>query len=58
MGKQLSCSDIGMDCDFTAWGETEEELLDLVRRHAREAHGIEEMTEELEEKVTAAIQDV
>lgn len=58
MGKRLKCSDVGMDCDFAAWGETEEELLELVVLHARESHGIEELTPELMEQVRASIRDV
>ncbi|MFQ5677826.1 MAG: DUF1059 domain-containing protein [Gemmatimonadota bacterium] len=58
MGKRLECSDVGMDCDFSAWGENEEELLELVALHAREAHGIDELTPELLEKLRGAIRDV
>lgn len=57
MGKQLRCRDVGMDCDFAAWGETEEELLELVLLHAREAHGIGQLTPELEERVRKAVRD-
>ena len=32
MAKQLSCADLGSsDCDYTAWAETEEELMELFR---------------------------
>lgn len=57
MGMQLRCADVGMDCDYEAWAETEEELLELVGLHAKEAHGIDEVTPELLAKVRAAIQE-
>ena len=57
MGKQLRCSDLGMDCDFTAWAETEKELMELVALHAKQAHGIDEVGPELKEKVESAIRD-
>jgi len=58
MAKQLSCADVVPGCDYTAWAETEEELMELVVQHARTAHGIEEVTPDVAEKVQAAIQEV
>lgn len=58
MGKRIECSDVGMDCDFAAFADTEEELMELTTEHARRVHDIEEFTPELEEKIRSAIQDV
>lgn len=58
MAKQLRCSALHPECDFMAWAETEEELKDMVALHAESAHGIDEMTPELEKKVEAAMEDV
>ncbi|MEJ2319874.1 MAG: DUF1059 domain-containing protein [Gemmatimonadales bacterium] len=58
MAKQMRCADVVPGCDYTAWAETEEELMELVVAHARTAHGIEEVTPEVAEKVQAAIEDV
>lgn len=58
MAKLLKCSDVGPDCDYTAWAETEEEMLEMVRVHARDAHGIEEIDGELLEKVREAMTEV
>ena len=54
----MRCADVVPGCDYTAWAETEEELMELVVAHARTAHGIEEVPPEVAEKVQAAIEDV
>jgi predicted small metal-binding protein len=38
MAKQMRCADVVPGCDYTAWAETEEELMELVVAHARTAH--------------------
>lgn len=58
MSKRMKCADVGMDCDFAALADSEEELLELVREHARRVHGIEEVTPELKRKVLDAVEDV
>jgi len=35
----LACRDAGVDCDFVARGETEEEVLKIGAKHAKEVHG-------------------
>lgn len=59
MAKLLRCKHIGPDegCQFTARGETEEEILSQVAEHARAAHGIEEVPEELIDRALANIRD-
>jgi predicted small metal-binding protein len=58
MAKELRCRDVGMNCDFQARGETEEEVLRQAATHARTTHQITEMPPELAAKVRAAIRDV
>jgi len=57
MAKVVSCKDVGMDCDFVAHGETEQDILEQCADHARTAHNMTEITVELAEKVRAAIRD-
>jgi predicted small metal-binding protein len=57
MGKTLSCADTGQECDFSAWAETEEELLELVAVHAKQAHGIDAVTPELLEQLREVIKE-
>ena len=58
MAKQLRCRDVGMNCDFEAVGDTEEEVLRQASDHARTVHQITEMPPELAGKVRAAIRTV
>lgn len=39
MAYTLACRDFGVDCDFVAKGETEEEALQAGAKHVKEAHG-------------------
>ena len=57
MAKTVNCRDVGVDCDFTATGETEEQVLQQCAEHARTAHGMNEISPELATKVRAAIRD-
>ncbi len=56
--KELRCSDVGEDCDYVVRGKSEEEIFRKVSKHAREAHGMEEIPEEVVEKARMAIHAV
>lgn len=54
----MACRDLGVDCSYVAHGETEEELIADIAKHAKEVH--EYTDEQLEDpemmkKVKAAI---
>ena len=55
MSKAISCGHVVPGCAFTAEAKTEEELLRKIAEHAREAHGVTEVTPELLSKVKSAI---
>jgi predicted small metal-binding protein len=57
MAKVLRCRDVGMDCDFEARAETEEELLQKAAEHAEAVHNLKEIPEEVLAQVRAAIRD-
>lgn len=57
MSKVMKCRDVGVDCDFEARGETEQEVLQKCSDHARKDHGMEEIPPDLAMKVQAAIHD-
>ena len=58
MAKTISCKDVGMaGCEFTARGETMEELLQVAAAHAKEAHGLDSIPPELMPLVQAAVKD-
>lgn len=55
MTKEIRCKDVGVDCDFVVTGETEEEIMKKAAEHAKKAHGMNEIPQELVQKVRAAI---
>ena len=57
MAKVIRCRDVGMDCDFEARAETEEEILKQVAEHAGTTHNMTEISEDVLAKVRAAIKD-
>jgi predicted small metal-binding protein len=58
MAKAIKCRDVGVDCDFEAQGEIIEEVLQKCAEHARTDHNMQEIPEELREKVRNAVRDV
>jgi predicted small metal-binding protein len=56
MSKQIACGDVVHGCGFTAEAATEAELVEKVKAHAAEKHGVKDVTPELAAKVKAAIQ--
>ena len=55
---KIICSwDIDFDCDFEAWGETEEELFRNALEHGRKFHGMKEISKDLQEKMRKLIQE-
>lgn len=57
MTKKLACGDLMPGCDFVAEAETEDEILAIAAEHARTAHGMATIPEEVLAKVKAAIKD-
>ncbi len=57
MSKMVSCREVGVDCDFEARGETEQEVLQKCAEHAKAAHGMDEIPPELAAKVRSSIRD-
>ena len=57
MAKVLHCSDVGFECDGVIRAETEEEVLQQAAEHARTAHNLQELSEEVVGKVREAIRD-
>lgn len=57
MAKVLYCRDLGMDCDFAARGETDEEILRKAQEHAGRVHGIDEVSPDMEDKILDNIRE-
>ena len=54
--KDFHCRDAGLDCDWAARGDSNEEILKQVGTHAQQAHKMT-ATPELIQKVTGLIHD-
>ncbi|MGD8806627.1 MAG: DUF1059 domain-containing protein [Chloroflexota bacterium] len=57
MTKVVNCRDIGFDCDGVVQAESEKELLAKVAQHAKEVHGLTEVTEEIVAKVQSVTRE-
>jgi predicted small metal-binding protein len=57
MSKIVRCREVGVDCDFEARGETEQEVLQKCADHAKSAHGMDQIPAELAAQVRAAIHE-
>ncbi len=55
--KKFACRDTGMDCPFETSAESEEELMQKISAHAKEAHGLDVIDDAMMQKVKEAIQD-
>ncbi len=56
--KAFTCGSVVPDCTAKFQGETEEDLFSQITVHAREAHGIEEVSPELVSEVRRNITTV
>ena len=57
MTKVMKCREVGMDCDFVARGESEDQIMAQAAEHARKDHGFETIPAEVAAKVKAAIHE-
>ena len=55
--KALRCKDAGFDCEAVMRAETEEELMRQASEHAQSVHGLNEISGEAVEKISALIRE-
>ena len=54
----INCRELGIDCDFTAHGESEEIVIDALMRHVNEVHAEDWFeTEEIYKTATSKIRE-
>ena len=46
MTKSFGCSDAGVDCKWTTTADTEEEIMEKIKEHARNDHGFTEIPQD------------
>lgn len=54
--KDFHCRDAGMNCDWVARGNSNQEILDQAKQHAQQAHGMQ-VSPDLARKVEGLIHD-
>jgi predicted small metal-binding protein len=57
MAKVVYCRDVGFDCDGVVRAATEEDALKQVAEHARTAHNLETVSDEVVAKVRSVMRD-
>jgi predicted small metal-binding protein len=57
MAKVLRCNDLMPGCPFEARGDSEESVLAQAAEHAKTAHNLTDIPEEMKSKVRAAIRE-
>lgn len=55
--KEFRCGDIIPGCDYVTMGETDDQILGSVARHAGQAHGLNPVPPEIMTKVRATIRE-
>jgi predicted small metal-binding protein len=56
--KQLSCRDLGAECDFLVRSEKGDEVMSLVREHACRIHNRCENTPELKDRMRVSMKTI
>ncbi len=55
MTKILACRDIGVECDASFEGETDDEIMEQARKHAASEHNMKEVPPNIERQCRNAI---
>lgn len=58
MAKIAKCREVGLDCNFIARAETEEDVMKQIADHANTTHGVQDMPEEVIARVRSVIRDL
>jgi predicted small metal-binding protein len=56
--KQFRCGDVVLGCEWVTRSEDDDELFAEIRSHARDAHGMDEVPPEVEDKIQTVITEV
>ncbi len=57
MEKVIHCRDVGFDCEGVVRANSDQEVIKLAAEHAKSAHGVTELTNEMVEKVKSVIRN-
>jgi predicted small metal-binding protein len=56
--KQFKCGDVVLGCQWVTRSDDDEALFEEIHRHAREAHGMDEVPPEVVDKIHGVITEV
>ena len=56
--KQFKCGDVVLGCEWVTRSDDEQELLEEIQAHARDAHGMDEVPPEVADKIRDVITEV
>jgi len=57
MAKEIRCKDAGMDCNFVARGQSDDEVMKVAAEHGKQKHGMSQITPDLQQKMKSLIHD-
>ncbi len=57
MAMVMKCRAVGLDCDFVARGENDEQIMAQVAEHAKKDHGMQTIPNDVAQKVKASIHE-
>ena len=57
MEKVIHCRDVGFDCNGVIKAKTEKEALELAAEHAKNVHGVTEITPQIVDKIKAVMRE-
>ena len=56
--REFMCKLVSPGCDFAVRAKTDDEVIELARMHQEIAHGVKEISPDLEKKIKATIRPV
>jgi predicted small metal-binding protein len=56
--RTFACRELGMNCDWQTRQKTDDKVMEQVRQHAKAAHHINPMPQDMEQRVRNSIHDV
>lgn len=56
--KQFRCDDVVLGCEWVTRREDEQELMEEIQVHARDAHGMDEVPLEVADQIQSVISEV
>lgn len=57
MKKVIHCRDVGFDCEGVIHAKNEEEAMQMAAQHAKEVHGVHDVTPEIAQKIKSVMRD-